>query len=102
MGFGGLEERMKKPQVCLQASHQGLMHLDPGLEPVACGKALQVGQQEGAVLPSPPVLRHSHVCLSVLDAKQERDSACPDAETRQVERRWWPLERKQERLQCLL
>lgn len=62
------------------------MHLEPGLEPVACGKALQVVQREGAVPTSPPVLQYGHVCLSVLDLEQEGDSACPDGETRQVER----------------
>lgn len=83
MGLGGLEEPMKRPQVSLQGSHWGLMHLDPGLEPVARGKALQVVQRECAVPPSPPVLRH---CLSVLDPEQEGDSSCPDGETRQVEK----------------
>lgn len=86
MGLGGLEEPMKRPQVSLQGSHWGLKRLDPGLEPVARGKALQVVQREGAVPPSPPVLRHGHVCLSVLDPEQEGDSSCPDGETRQVEK----------------
>lgn len=83
MGLGGLEEPMKRPQVSLQGSHWGLKRLDPGLEPVARGKALQVVQRECAVPPSPPVLRH---CLSVLDPEQEGDSSCPDGETRQVEK----------------
>ena len=86
MGLGGLEEPMKRPQVSLQGSHWGLMHLDPGLEPAAHGKALQVVQREGTAPPSPLVLRHSHVCLLVLDPELEGDSVCPGGETRQVER----------------